>query len=590
MMAVPHTFNIGTDVVFRQDARQLALLEVDARGNSRPFTFGEVSKLASRLANVLLAHGLSRGERVAVLLSQRHETAVAHVAVYISGLIAVPLFTLFGEEALEFRLHDCGARVVITDREGAAKLESIKDRLPALRAVFCVDGDTGGAIDFHIALTRASDHFEPVRTLAEDPALIIYTSGTTGNPKGTLHAHRVLLGHLPGVEYPHDGFPQPGDRFWTPADWAWIGGLLDVLLPAWHHGVPVVAHRAAKFDPEATLHFMARWQVRNVFLPPTSLRLLRQSGARHAALQLRSLASGGESLGADVLEWGRSAFALTINEFYGQTECNLVVGNGKGLPAHRPGWTGTPIPGHAVRIVNGKGEEVPHGTPGNIAVRRPDAEVFVLGQDNLGVNGLAVKVAGVPATSCGAGCYRASLSSAGPVSVSVAGRVLVFQVPAKARPAAALVARATSAFRRLRSVDYLERLASSPQNKVIAAFTLERPNRLEYRIRGGADGIIIGARRWDRARGGKWVPSPQEVTPQPEPIWAGHSTNAYVLDATPTTYVVSFFKSTGPVWFTLRLDRKTLLPRSLRMTAAAHFMTHRYTGFNEARKIRAPSP
>ncbi len=225
-----------------------------------------------------------------------------------------------------------------------------------------------------------------------------------------------------------------------------------------------------------------------------------------------------------------------------------------------------------------------------LAVRRPDAEVFVLGQDNLGVNGLAVKVAGVPTSPCGAGCYRASLSSADPVSVSVAGRVLVFHVPAKARPAAALVARATSAFRRLRSVDYLERLASSPQNKVIAAFTLERPNRLEYRIRGGADGIIIGSRRWDRARGGKWVPSPQEVTPQPEPIWAGHSTNAYLLDATPTTYVVSFFKSTGPVWFTLRLDRKTLLPRSLQMTAAAHFMTHRYTGFNEARKIRAPSP
>jgi acetyl-CoA synthetase len=377
MIAVPHTFNIGTDVVFRQDARQLALLEVDKRGNSRPFTFGEVSKLASRLANVLLAHGLSRGERVAILLSQRHETAVAHVAVYISGLIAVPLFTLFGEEALEFRLHDCGARVVITDREGAAKLENIKERLPALREVFCVDGDTGGAIDFHTALTRASDRFEPIQTLAEDPALIIYTSGTTGNPKGALHAHRVLLGHLPGVEYPHDGFPQPGDRFWTPADWAWIGGLLDVLLPAWHHGVPVVAHRAAKFDPEAALHFMTRWQVRNVFLPPTSLRLLRQSGARHAALQLRSLASGGESLGADVLEWGRSAFALTINEFYGQTECNLVVGNGKGLPAQRPGWTGTPIPGHAVRIVNGKGEEVPHGTPGNIAVRRPDAVMFL---------------------------------------------------------------------------------------------------------------------------------------------------------------------------------------------------------------------
>ena len=225
-----------------------------------------------------------------------------------------------------------------------------------------------------------------------------------------------------------------------------------------------------------------------------------------------------------------------------------------------------------------------------LAVHPPDAEVFVIGPDNLGVNGLTVTVAGVPARSCGAGCYGASFSAAGSaVDVSVGGRVLVFQVPARARPAGAIVARATQAFRRLRSVDYVERLASDPRNKVVAEFTLERPNRLEYRIRGGADGIIIGPRRWDRQRGGKWVPSPQDVTPQPEPIWAGHSTNAYLLESTPTTYVVSFFKPTGPAWFTLRLDRRTLLPRSLRMTAAAHFMTHRYTSFNAPRKIRAPS-
>ena len=224
-----------------------------------------------------------------------------------------------------------------------------------------------------------------------------------------------------------------------------------------------------------------------------------------------------------------------------------------------------------------------------LAVQPPDAEVFVLGPDSLGVNGLDVTVAGVTARPCGAGCYRSALSSAGAVDVSVGGRVLAFQVPADAKPAAALVARATRAFRRLRSVDYIERLASDPRNKVVSDFTLERPNRLEYRIRGGADGIIIGTRRWDRTRGGRWVPSAQDVTPQPEPIWAGQATNAYLLESTPTTYVVSFFKPTGPVWFTVRLDRKTLLPRSLRMTAASHFMTHRYTSFNAAPKIRAPS-
>jgi copper transport protein len=223
-----------------------------------------------------------------------------------------------------------------------------------------------------------------------------------------------------------------------------------------------------------------------------------------------------------------------------------------------------------------------------LAVRETNAQVFVLGPDNLGVNGLAVDVAGIPARSCGAGCYGATFSATGSVRVSVGGRVLVFDVPAKVRSADAVVARATRAFRGLRSVDYVERLASSPRNKVVAQFTLERPNRLEYRIRGGADGIIIGSRRWDRSQGGRWVPSSQEVTPQPEPIWAGHATNAYLLEATPTTYVVSFFKPTGPVWFTLRLDRHTLLPQSLRMTAAAHFMKHRYTKFNAAPTIKPP--
>jgi len=225
-----------------------------------------------------------------------------------------------------------------------------------------------------------------------------------------------------------------------------------------------------------------------------------------------------------------------------------------------------------------------------LAVDPPDADVFVLGPDDNGVNGLAVTIAGAEARSCGAGCYRTPLPAPRDlVNVSVAGRALVFRTPAKPRPAGALVARATRAFRGLRSVDYVERLASSPKNKVVAEFTLERPNRLEYRIRGGADGIIIGSRRWDRARGGKWVPSPQDRTPQPEPIWAGHFTNAYLLETTPTTYVVSFLKPTGPAWFTLRLDRRTFLPRSLRMTAAAHFMTHRYTRFNPARTIHAPS-
>lgn len=224
-----------------------------------------------------------------------------------------------------------------------------------------------------------------------------------------------------------------------------------------------------------------------------------------------------------------------------------------------------------------------------LAVRAPGEEVTVLGSNGAAVNGLSVSVNGVTAQSCGNGCYGAFVPLRGRATVVVEGRKLTFAIPAKPRPAAELVARATRAFRTLRSVDYLERLASSPRDKVVADFTLERPNRLEYRIHGGASGIVIGNRRWDRTGRKPWVPSPQDPTPQPEPIWAGHVTNAFLLEQTPSSYVVAFMKPLGPTWFTVRFDRRTLLPRELRMTTAAHFMKHRYLRFNAPVRITAPT-
>jgi hypothetical protein len=223
-----------------------------------------------------------------------------------------------------------------------------------------------------------------------------------------------------------------------------------------------------------------------------------------------------------------------------------------------------------------------------LAVRAPGEEVIVLGPDGTGVNGLSVAIDGVRAGPCGNGCYGAFAPVRRTMSVAVGRRKLDFVVPAHPRPAAALVARATLAFRRLRSVEYLERLASSPRNRVVADFTLERPNRLEYRIRGGASGIVIGSRRWDRSGKGPWVPSPQEPTPQPEPIWAGHVSNAFLIRSTPSSYVVAFMKPLGPTWFTVKLDRRTLLPRNLRMTTAAHFMTHVYRSFDAPPRIKPP--
>lgn len=235
-----------------------------------------------------------------------------------------------------------------------------------------------GTLDYADELARASARFRSVESMAEDPAIIIYTSGTTGQPKGALHAHRFLLGHLPGVLLPHDFPPKPGDLFWTPADWAWIGGLYDVLFPAWHWGLPVLAHRSPRFDPGQALDLMARHEVRNVFLPPTALKVVRGSNVKvPPSLRLRSVASGGESLGSELLEWGRWDFGVTINEFYGQTECNLVVANSALLMDVRPGSMGRPVPGHNVAILNEAGDVVVPDEVGEIAVRRPDPVMFL---------------------------------------------------------------------------------------------------------------------------------------------------------------------------------------------------------------------
>ena len=378
---IPPRYNIGVDACDRHAAARpgaLALIYEDESGATRRFSFGDIRGLSNRLANILVAQGLQRGDRVGVLLQQSPETAVSHIAVFKAGLISIPLFVLFGEEALEYRLANSGARALVTDADNLPKVLAIRERLPELTTILVVGGGPAPCLDFEKALERASPGFTPVDTAADDPALIIFTSGTTGSPKGALHAHRVLLGHLPGVEFPHEFFPQAGDLFWTPADWAWIGGLLDVLLPAWHHGVPVLAHRFRKFEPSAAFDLMARHDVRNVFFPPTALKLIRQAGApaRHKA-RLRSIGSGGESLGEELLEWGRAVFGVTINEFYGQTECNLVVGNCASILPVRAGSMGRPIPGHEVAVIDEAGRVCPTDRAGQIAVRRPDPVMFL---------------------------------------------------------------------------------------------------------------------------------------------------------------------------------------------------------------------
>jgi acetyl-CoA synthetase len=339
-------------------------------------------EISNRLANALRAHGIGRGDRVAILLPQGPDVAAIHIAIYKMAAIALPLAMLFGIDAISYRLKNSGARALITTAQGLAKLAEIRDDLP--RLVISVDGATDKVLGFHDTIARASSAFTPEITAADEPALMVYTSGTTGQPKGALHAHRVLIGHLPGIEMPHEFFPQPGDRMWTPADWAWAGGLLNCLLPGLLYGVPVVARRLERFDPDEALAVMARTGVRNTFIPPTALRMMRSAPdprGRHD-IRLRTVGSGGEALGVETYEWGKSALGLVINEFYGQTECNLVVGSCAAIGVSKPGAIGKPIPGHVVGVIRADGSLCGAGETGQIAIKRPDPVIFLAYWDN----------------------------------------------------------------------------------------------------------------------------------------------------------------------------------------------------------------
>lgn len=349
---IPARLNMAAQCLSQPDE---ATAIIDLTGpQRRDVCFGQLHSMADDLARALLQK-VQAGDRVGVLLSQSPWCAAAHLAIWKIGAISVPLFKLFKHDALASRVGDAGCAIVLTDDEGAALLGDLAE----VWIADCV-GMKGDPV-------RIAD------TAANDPAVLIYTSGTTGSPKGALHGHRVLTGHLPGVSISHNHLGQQGDCLWTPADWAWIGGLFDVLMPGLALGIPVVAARMSKFTVQGCAEVIAQGAVRNVFFPPTALRMLK--AADTAIPGLRSVASGGEPLGSEMLGWGRKAFGLEINEFYGQTECNMVASSCAADFAALPGCIGKPVPGHDVAVIDANGQ--PTTGEGDVAVRRGSASMML---------------------------------------------------------------------------------------------------------------------------------------------------------------------------------------------------------------------
>ena len=372
---VPSDFNVAQFCCRRwsRDRTRFALYWEHESGERSAWTYFDLQQQANRLSNALIAMGASRGDRIALMLPQRPETAIAHIAINQIGAVAVPLSFLFGPEALEYRLQHSGATIAIADPQSLPNLAAVRERLPRLAHVIGVAGARESwTVSWEALQERSSRHYECVATRATDPAFLVYTSGTTGPPKGALMPQSCVLGNLPGFTYSHDDFPQTGDLFWTPSDWAWTGGLMDALLPTFYFGQPIVGY-CGRFDPERALRLIERYQIRNAFLVPTALKLMMKAHPRPREVfdvNMRSIMSAGEAVGTTLFEWTQEALGVTINEMFGQTEVNYIVGNSHTRWPAKPGSIGRPYPGHRIAVIDDAGNVVPTGEAGEIAINR----------------------------------------------------------------------------------------------------------------------------------------------------------------------------------------------------------------------------
>ena len=405
--AVPEHFNMAQVCCQRWAAapdatKNIAVAAIGTGATAIFHSYSELQDQANRLSNVLTVLGVGRGDRVAIVMPQCFETAVAYMAVLQMGAVAMPLSMLFGPEALEFRLHDSEAVVAIGDATSLAGLQAVRDNCPLLRCILGV-GDLmqtleGADFNYAASLAQQRPEFALVPTLADEAAVLIYTSGTTGNPKGALIPHRALIGNLTGFVCSQNWFgfngadnAQSDAVFWSPADWAWTGGLMDALLPTLYFGRPIVAYNG-RFSPQTALELMAQFGVTHTFLFPTALKAMMKAypGTAQATvrqqfgLKLQAIMSAGEAVGDAVFEYCQAQLGVTVNEMFGQTEVNYIVGNCAALWPPKPGSMGMGYPGHRVAVIDDNGQECPVGVAGDVALNRFDVQgqpdpIFFLG-------------------------------------------------------------------------------------------------------------------------------------------------------------------------------------------------------------------
>ncbi len=356
-----------------RDRGRVALVWAGARGETRIFTYFDLARLASRLANVLAQNGVRRGDRVAALMPRVPEAYVASLAVWKLGAVLVPLFTGFGPDALRHRLAASGARAVVTEaRHREALVRGLHEDVPVL--VVAGERGTGlrrGDLSFWAEVERADPAFTTVETRPDEPSTLMFTSGTTGPPKGCVIPHAALVGLMPFVQ--HVLALGPGDLLWATADPGWAFGLFTT-------GVVPMATGHARLVYEGDFNARAWWQiaeqhqVTHLTGAPTAYRSLVAAGAEPLAgrrLAITRGTSAGEPLNPEPIRWLGEHAGFEVYDSYGLTEVGMVTGNPRSV-SHRlkPGSMGFPLPGYEVALLDDAGREVGVDQPGTIAVRR----------------------------------------------------------------------------------------------------------------------------------------------------------------------------------------------------------------------------
>jgi acetyl-CoA synthetase len=346
-------------------------------------TFKELKNLTNKLANYLRGKGIEQGDRVGVNLPRKRETIISYIALWKIGAVPVPLSTLFGPDGLEHRLSDSGAKAAVVDVSNLTAYREIKSELGDQEFTLTV-GDVSresDEADFWTALSDESPEFDVADTTPDDDFLLMYTSGTTGAPKGVRHAHRSVIGQIPGhLTNFYDLNLNDEEVCWSPTEYTWAGTITFILASLLFGNAVVTYETGEAFDPDNGFEVVEQYGVNVALVPPSGLRMMMRVDTpadEYDLDSMRHITSGGEALGS-IPEWAEDVFGATVHEVYGQSEIwNMVIGDCLALESTRDGWMGFALPGHEIEVLDLDTREVLEpGEVGEIAIKRDDPTVL----------------------------------------------------------------------------------------------------------------------------------------------------------------------------------------------------------------------